>query len=128
MISSKTPFWTTCLNDPLEFIQHIFFPILMKEPEKGMFGTFRERISYQVKDGHANVPTETVGDINADTTIELQILNLSSEEIDSGRWLTSPETSFTTMNDFSDSIAYKTKDTWEFNGTTNEFIQHKDTP
>lgn len=127
MISDQTPFWTSCLNDPLEFLQNVWIPILMHRPETSLVGPFHSRTTYETDPEHATVEPEVVREKKETDSITLQILSLSREELDGGMWFSEDTRIIESRNDYSDTSVYKTKDTWEYTETTKEFIQHKGT-
>lgn len=51
IISSETPFWRTCLNDPLEFIHNIYTPILCNSPSSILDQNYAELKKYTTVPG-----------------------------------------------------------------------------
>ena len=123
IISPTTPFWTSCLNDPLEFLQNVFIPVLMISPKKSLYGKFRERKTYIVADGHAEVEPATIGDSKISQNIELQVLNMAADEVK--QLLSSRNGYYMSEDDFTGEIVFKTKETWEYNSDKQIFIQNK---
>jgi len=92
----------------------------MIAPEKSLYGKFRERKTYIVADGHAEIEPETVGESKISQDIDLQVLNMAPDEVK--QLLSSRNGYYMSEDDFSEEVVFKTKDTWEYNSDKMIFI------
>ena len=123
IISPTTPFWTSCLNDPLEFLQNVFIPFLMIKPDRSLYGKYKQRKTYIVADGHADVEPQLMTTQSVDKLIHLQVLNMSPQEVK--QMFISQNSYYMIEDDYSDELVFRTKDTWEYNSNKQIFIQNK---
>lgn len=125
-ISPDTPFWTTCLNDPLEFMKNVFVPILSVKTDTILQGMYRELIKYETVEDQEKVENKIMGTSDPSKPYDLQILNVNMNEIANGEWFTSPDVFYSISSEFARSPpVFITKKTWEYNGTRRVFIQNK---
>lgn len=127
-ISSLTPFWKSCLNDPIEFVQNALIPILAYEPDNFLESNYRELIEYRVITEHAQVKPKSVNTSESKKKYKMQLVTLSPEETNGGRWLSQPESHYTVISEFKDEVpVFITKKDWEFNSERKVFIYKKNT-
>lgn len=126
MISSDSPFWNACLNDPVEFIIQAFIPLLMASAQV-IQGPSKTTNEYIVSDGFKPVPPETHIENSRGNVVDLQVIELSFKDIENGRWFSKPSSEIKSLVEFPELVFHTDKD-WEYNGTRREFIYAKGTP
>jgi hypothetical protein len=85
-------------------------------------------MEYRVISGHANVEPITMNKSDTKKKYKMQLVTLSPEETNGGRWLSQPESHYTVISEFEDEVpVFITKKDWEFNSERKVFIYKKDT-
>lgn len=121
VIQGDSRFWSSDLNDPIEFITKVFIPILMVNSKKGLIEIPETTEEYVVKPGEKEVEAKIIKRANMTNPVTLQVLNIDSNTIGGGDWLLTPETSVVNEIDFSDMTVFKSAKEWEYSGERREF-------
>ena len=121
VISDDSRFWSSDLNDPIEFITKVYIPILMRDSGNGLIEIPETREEYVVKDGEKEVVPKIINRKSMTDSVVLQVLNVDVNSINGGDWLLTPDTSVVSEVDFSDITVFKSAKEWEYSGSRREF-------